>query len=235
MTSTTPAVQPETVPAAIASWRHMVGLLLILAVLTAYGLHLQHAAKGPQIAISRQDLIGTYIGVIVSEWALAFYCWRGIRKRVRVAEIVGERWNDSRKLLAGLLVSAAFWVVWESVAWLANQVVGPNHAKSISVLLPRSTAEIALWIAVSCSAGMCEEFVFRGYLQRQLWALSKTAWVAIAAQAVIFGVSHGYQGAQKMIVISVLGALYGMLAHWKRNLRPGMLAHAWSDIYGGLF
>lgn len=232
------AAQPATklaTPPPIASWGHTMGLLFILAALTGYGLHLQRASEGPQIAVSRQNLIGTYIGVIISEWALAFYCWRGLRKRARIADIVGEKWDTPRKLLTGIALSAAFWVAWELVARWANQIVGPNHAKSISVLLPKSTAEIALWVVVSCSAGICEEFVFRGYLQRQLWTASRSAWVAIALQAVVFGVSHGYQGIQKMMVISVLGALYGVLAYWTLNLRPGMLAHAVSDIYGAFF
>ncbi len=222
-------------PGKIASWWHTAGLLLILAALTGYGLHLQNAATGPQIAISRQNLIGTYIGVIVSEWALAFYCWRGMRKHVRLAEILGPRWDSARRVLVGIVLTATFWVVWELVARLTNRIVGPSQAKSIGVLLPKTKAEITLWVLVSCSAGICEEYVFRGYLQRQFWALSKTAWIAIGLQAVVFGISHGYQGVQKMIVISVLGALYGALAYGARNLRPGMLAHAWSDIYGGLF
>ena len=223
-------------PKAIAPWAHTAGLIAILAAVTAYGIHLQTAAKGPQIAVSRGNLIGTCIGVIISEWALFFYCWRGMRRRtVTVADVVGTRWSDIRKVAMGLALSAGFWVGWEFVAWGMNRLVGPNHAKSIAVILPKSPTEIALWIVVSVSAGICEEFVFRGYLQRQLWALTRSAAGAIAAQAIVFGVSHGYQGLQKMAVISVLGVLYGVLAHCARNLRPGMIAHAWSDIYGGFF
>ena len=32
----------------------------------------------------------------------------------------------------------------------------------------------------------------------------------------------------------MLGSLYGVLAQWRKSLRPGMLAHAWADTYGGL-
>jgi len=32
----------------------------------------------------------------------------------------------------------------------------------------------------------------------------------------------------------VLGVLYGVLAAWRKNLRPGMIAHTCSDIVGGL-
>jgi hypothetical protein len=28
----------------------------------------------------------------------------------------------------------------------------------------------------------------------------------------------------------VLGILLGILAHWRKSLRPGMIAHAWGDI-----
>jgi hypothetical protein len=37
-----------------------------------------------------------------------------------------------------------------------------------------------------------------------------------------------------MVVISVSGALFGLLALWRDSLRPGMVAHAWADIFGGI-
>jgi membrane protease YdiL (CAAX protease family) len=57
---------------------------------------------------------------------------------------------------------------------------------------------------------------------------------ALVLQAVIFGVSHGYQGWKQVVIISVLGLLFGLLAHWRKSLVPGMAAHAWADIYSGL-
>ena len=90
-----------------------------------------------------------------------------------------------------------------------------------------------LWCLVSCTAGFCEEVLYRGYLQHQFAAWTGSAPAAIAIQAVIFGASHGYQGMKQMVIISVLGALYGILANWRRTLVPGMAAHVWSDIYGG--
>ncbi len=37
-----------------------------------------------------------------------------------------------------------------------------------------------------------------------------------------------------MITITVYGALFGLLAWWRRSLRPGMIAHAWTDIFSGV-
>jgi len=50
------------------------------------------------------------------------------------------------------------------------------------------------------------------------------------AQGVLFGVGLWYQGGKMVIVITVLGVLFGIFAQWRKSLRPGMIAHAWGDI-----
>jgi CAAX protease family protein len=91
-----------------------------------------------------------------------------------------------------------------------------------------------LWLALSASAGVCEEIVFRGYFQKQFHAFTGNVALAVVLQALVFGAGHAYQGMKQVVVISVLGALYGVLAAWRKSLRPGMIAHAWSDVFGGL-
>jgi len=133
------------------------------------------------------------------------------------------------------VIALGVWAVWTGAETLVSRMLGPDAAKGIGSLLPRGPAEIAAWVGLSVSAGICEEVVFRGYLQQQFRALTGSAPVAIAVQAVIFGVSHGYQGLRNTIVIAILGALYGVVAHWRRSLRPGMILHAWTDVVGGIF
>jgi membrane protease YdiL (CAAX protease family) len=52
---------------------------------------------------------------------------------------------------------------------------------------------------------------------------------------VIFGVSHGYQGLRNVITITIFGFLFGTLALWRKSLKPGMILHAWTDIFSGIF
>jgi membrane protease YdiL (CAAX protease family) len=87
---------------------------------------------------------------------------------------------------------------------------------------------------VSISAGISEEIVFRGYLQRQLTALTGRTWLALLLQVTVFGIAHGYQGVQNCVAIALYGALFTLLALWRKSLRPGMIAHACTDIAGGL-
>jgi CAAX protease family protein len=56
----------------------------------------------------------------------------------------------------------------------------------------------------------------------------------VLGQAVLFGVSHGYQGMKSVITITVCGAWFGLLALWCRGAGPGVIAHAWTDIFSGL-
>jgi membrane protease YdiL (CAAX protease family) len=56
----------------------------------------------------------------------------------------------------------------------------------------------------------------------------------VLAQGVLFGASHGYQGLKAMLVIGLLGCAIGILAAWRNNLRPGMMAHAWQDLFTGM-
>jgi membrane protease YdiL (CAAX protease family) len=83
-------------------------------------------------------------------------------------------------------------------------------------------------------AGLCEELVFRGYLQRQLAVLTRSTVAGLVLQAMVFGVSHGYQGVKAVINITILGLLFGLVAQWRRSIVPGAIAHALTDIVGGL-
>ena len=49
----------------------------------------------------------------------------------------------------------------------------------------------------------------------------------------VFGLFHAYQGWRQVVVISVLGILYGILAAWRRNLRINIATHAFTDIWEG--
>jgi len=55
----------------------------------------------------------------------------------------------------------------------------------------------------------------------------------VLTQGLVFGLFHFYQGWKNVIVICMLGVLYGALVAWRRNLGASMIAHAWSDVWGG--
>jgi membrane protease YdiL (CAAX protease family) len=87
---------------------------------------------------------------------------------------------------------------------------------------------------VAATASFCEELIFRGYLTRQFRAWTGSPVFAIVVQGVALGLIHGYYGYKTLVVIMVEGCLLGLFAHWRKSLRPGMLAHELEDVLGNL-
>jgi uncharacterized protein len=104
----------------------------------------------------------------------------------------------------------------------------------VLALLPRSPLEIALWVGISVSAGICEETIFRGYLQRQLMVMTGSRPAGMLLAAGTFGLVHLYQGWRMATVLGLYGLMFGLLAYWRRSVRPGMIAHAWQDALTGV-
>ena len=170
------------------------------------------------------------------EWILLAFTWLGIRKRTSLRELIGGRWTNLEEFLRDVLYAATFWVCALAVLGLGAKLMHLDQAgkidsmrKQLGFLTPGSHLELAVWFCLSATAGFCEEIIFRGYLQRQLAAFSKSTLIGVLLSAAIFGASHGYEGVARMLLIGIYGLLFGLLAWWRKSLRPGMMAHAWHD------
>lgn len=225
----------ERVPQ-IASWGHLLGFLLIGAGIVALGFLAQHTHTGAstgQLAPHGQA-IRIYLVAIVMDWALLYYCWFGVHRcGGNLRTLSGGHWTLWKSVAADVGIAAPFWVLWEGAAYGVHWLMGPSSAKSVDSLLPQSLAEIMIWIATSITAGVCEEIAFRGYVQQQFQALAGRVELAVLGQGVVFGLFHLYQGWKNVIVICILGVLYGALAAWRRNLRANIIVHAWTDVWSG--
>jgi len=236
---TTALEAPLPGPRPVASFRHTTALVGVMLTMAASGAYFQHRAASSGLATlpHPQHPAGLYLSLIAMEWALVLYIWRaGLRPAgASLRELVGGRWNSARAITTDVLLALGTWGLWTGISWTVDRVSGPGHAASVSAMLPRQPLDIGLWIALSMSAGFAEELVFRGYFQAQFHALTRNASVALLLQAVLFGVTHGYQGVRACLTITVYGLLMGALANARGSLRPGMVAHAWTDIAAGIF
>ena len=232
MTMTTTAARP---PKIAAPW-HTLTILLVFAYF-GFAAKLPSSAIAPEsapAAASHAAVLLKYALLIASEWGLAYWAWAGVHwNGGHLSDLTGGRWNTWRSLALDVAIAIPFWGVWELTAWLVHLAVQRVPAPTTPYQPPTGFSEIFLWILLSISAGVCEEIVFRGYLQRQFHAATGSIAIAVILQGAVFGLAHSYQGWKQVIVIAALGILYGMLVAWRRNLRASMLAHAWSDIYEG--
>jgi membrane protease YdiL (CAAX protease family) len=188
-------------------------------------------------APSSNQMLQVYLWLIGLEWLWVRFVYKGMQAHGRsIREFIGRRWFTPRQL-AGDVVYAALALGFSYALFVGVQrLLAPGGAVANPLLpaVPSGVAGIIVWIGLSLSAGICEEVVFRGYLQRQLAALSGSTSIAILGQAVVFGAAHGYQGVGAVIKIVVYGLAIGALAQWRGNIRAGVLAHAAWDILEGL-
>ena len=235
--SVTPNSPEPIAPKQIASMRHFIGLLLIGAGVVGFGYFAQHGsaagAQSGQLA-GHAVAIRIYLFAISLDWALFYYCWAGVHRHGgSLWSLAGARWSSWRSVGVDLAIALPFWLIWEGAAYAVSRLLGPSAAKSVDSLLPHSLLEVLVWTATCITAGVCEEMVFRGYLQIQLHAFTGSIATAVVAQGVIFGLFHAYQGWKHVTVICALGVLYGALASWRGNLRVNMVSHFWSDFWEG--
>jgi len=184
-----------------------------------------------------------YLGTIVIEWIMFAYIYWGIRKakRTTVRELIGGRWNTPEDFLLDVAVAAVFWIAAMVVLGGLGYAMGlSGHGKAeetkkvLSFLTPQNLRQALMFGALCITAGFCEEFIFRGYFQRQFAAAAKNVYVGIVGSAIVFGLGHGYEGLKRMLLIGVYGLMFGILAHFRKSLRPGMMAHTWHDAFTGL-
>jgi membrane protease YdiL (CAAX protease family) len=239
---TTAAPAPELTHAPrrfepVASYLHtliIVAAMIAVGVMTMMSFRQGRLPAGPLL---------TYLPTIIWLWLLAAIVYLGMRRRGRsLRDVVGQSWISFDDALMDFVIAGAFWIaamiVLVALGFLLMKLTGTPQPSGIPSelrhLAPRGALGIALWIVLSLTAGICEEFIFRGYLQRQMLALTQSPVVGILLAAAVFALGHLYEGGMKTVLIFIYGALFGALAYWRRNLRPGMIAHAWHDIFAGL-
>ncbi len=243
----TAATPPMSAPAVAASQppsaRDRTLVLLHLALLLAILLGFSYIGAGGQHrVVERFGRPALYTATIVWEWVLLAYVWVGMRRqRLTLAQITGGRWTAPEDVLLDLAVAGGFWICAALVLGvvgfalgLAGQAQQADTLKKVGFLAPANAREIVFWLGLSATAGFCEEIIFRGYLQRQFIALTRSSVIGILLAAVVFGASHGYEGPARMVQIGVFGLMFGILAHFRKSLRPGMIAHAWHDSFSGI-
>lgn len=179
--------------------------------------------------IPMRSLLGAAPGnfhSIVQDVGIAFVFWIG---SLMMLATLGVLWTG---------IEAA--VTHQGAALRAGKPLEPSPSEKQTIrileqLAPSNGEEIAGWVLLCIVAGVAEELVFRGYLQGQF-----TAWAhggiasGVVFSAMLFGAAHGYQGVRNMVLLTVFGALFSLLALFRRSLRPCIFAHSWHDLVAGL-
>lgn len=209
--------------------RALVGLMLIVA---AAGLALGQGARPAAGATS--VVATTYLPLALVNAGLLLYVCRVERGRGLFARLFSQGRYDARRVATDLAcacgVAVALIAAESGLQWLLDL----PESVAAHALLPHTVGEKFAWVLVAALVGFCEELVYRGYLQRQLAALSGSLPFGVVAQALLFGIAHGEQGGWAVARFALYGLGLGWLAVARKSVLPGLLGHSAVDVLAGL-
>ncbi|TQN43391.1 CAAX prenyl protease-like protein [Blastococcus colisei] len=99
-------------------------------------------------------------------------------------------------------------------------------------LLPRTAGERRLFTLVGVTAGVCEEWLYRGFFLAVVAALAGglPTGVLVVVAGVAFGLAHAYQGRVGVVTTGVLGGVMAAVYLQTGSLLLPVLLHALIDL-----
>jgi len=221
---------PDEAPRPIAHWLHTLALFALLILSTLYT---RHNAAQPNLADGPR--IPRYLASIVLEWLLLGAVIAGIyRRREFFLAAFRSRANSLLQSLGlGLVVYVLGFmaIAAAGIALYSTPLFHKRNEAAILAIAPHTVSEFVAWFAVSLTAGICEELVFRGYLLQQLTAWTRRPIAAIVLAALVFGSVHLYEGLAAVLPLAALALVYGFVVrHFKGDLRAVIVAHTLQDF-----
>ena len=134
---------------------------------------------------------------------------------------------STRALRGGALLEAA-----EPVRRAGEGRHSEPAAHATLALLPRTPGERRLFTVVGVTAGVCEEWLYRGFFLAVVAALAgglPTGLLVVVA-AVAFGLAHFYQGPVGILTTGLLGGVMAALYLQTGSLLLPVLLHAAIDL-----
>jgi membrane protease YdiL (CAAX protease family) len=190
-----------------------------------------------------------YRRLLVLEWGLAVLALIVWLSAPGVdAGAVGLQWPQRWPglLTSGVVLLVLFFVVASTRVLRSGALLGaaeparrpgegrhaePSGAATLA-LLPRTAAERRLFTLVGVTAGVCEEWLYRGFFLAVVAALAGglPTGVLVLVAAVAFGLAHAYQGRVGIVTTGVLGGVMAAVYLDTGSLLLPVVLHALIDL-----
>jgi uncharacterized protein len=213
-------------------------ILFVLAVLIPWRgrARLQHLLAQPSIGTKEKLVL--YGSTIAFQWVmLGVVVWRALARGLTPSDL-----GLGKSLDGGLLA----WSVLGAVAvgtfqWFNLRRLGrmsgavPDLMRKLSErLLPQKRIESAPYAALAVTAGVCEEFVYRGFVMAALGRTGLAMWAVLTVSSVLFGLAHAYQGRSGIAGTTLMGLVFGSARLVTASLAPPTVWHAAVDLVAGV-
>jgi len=218
----------------LASLAHTSALVGVILAVAITGTLLQHVGVAPVPANSHgqpstSPIFQQYLPLLLVNGLLVLYVARLFRPHNALPQLLGQNWRSPSDALTDLLYAAAAFVLILALETLTRPLFAGRNA-AVSALLPSTEAERLTWLLVASTVGFSEEVVYRGYLQTQLSAFTRSPAAGLMLQGVLFGVAHLEQGVGPAFRIGIYGLILGLLARHRNRLLASIASHIGLDL-----
>jgi membrane protease YdiL (CAAX protease family) len=187
--------------------------------------------------------LSLYLSTIAYQWLLAaVVAWRAFSRGLDVFDLgltFGDPWRTTWIAL-GLtaLLCANQFASLRMMARVPESNRGPLYPLTRKIM-PRTNTETAVFAVLACTAGLTEEFLYRGFvfvaIARVFEVSTYSMLIAGILSAAWFAIGHLYQGRRGILTTFIVGMLFISVRFWSHSLIPSIAAHAGIDLIAGLY
>jgi membrane protease YdiL (CAAX protease family) len=188
--------------------------------------------------VSSIERLVLYASTIAFQWlAVAIVGWRVWAHGYTAAQL-GLVLQDRTKLIVAGLVGAAIGGALQGlnlrrVGRIPVESRGPLQAVADRIL-PQAAVELPPYFALAITAGLCEEFLYRGFAIAALAQTGLRAWLVVLISSLLFGLAHSYQGRGGMVMTFLVGLVLGVSRLTYNSLIPAIFWHSAIDAVAGV-
>src|SRR5260370_16233697 len=190
-------------------------ILLFLGVAVPWRGHVRLRRLLARPAIDTTEKLTLYAATIAFQWLmLGVVAWRALARGLTPAELGLTGRLSPSVVVAGLLGAAIIGGLQWLNLWRMGKMEGaaPELMRQISSrILPQSLVELLPYLALAVTAGVCEEFLYRGFAMAALSGAGLPVWGVGMVTSGLFCFAHSYQGREGVLGTGVVGCLLATL------------------------
>ena len=229
-------MQPPLIP-----WDFIL-ILIVLGTLVPWrgAVRVKHLLGQPVLNV--RERLSLYASTIFYQWLLvAVVAWRAFSRKLSLVELgltTSDTWRTVL-IAVGLttLLCANQWASLRRMTQLPESQRG-LLLRVTEKIMPRSFPETLVFAALALTAGLAEEFLYRGFVFTVFAHVFAGSALSIPMAMILssawFGVGHLYQGRRGIITTFIVGLLFSIIRVWSGSLIPSMAAHAGIDLMAGI-
>jgi len=213
-------------------------IFFILAVLIPWRGRVKIKKLLAQPEVGTMERITLYAATIAFQWLLASaVAWRAWVHGYTPAQL-GLTMTPRSKLflvalVGGVTIALFQWFNLRRIARLPIARRGPLVAIAQRIF-PRNVVELLPYFALSITAGLCEEFLYRGFVMAVLRHLGFSVWAVVLLSSAMFGLAHLYQGRSGFLGTLLVGTVLGIARIAYDTLVPVIFWHSALDLVAGV-